>query len=52
VIEAVSTAGVPTRRVYAIDGRTTIAYLELDAAPSVIHVDPDHQLLVQTTVTP
>lgn len=52
VIEAVSTAGVPRRRVYAIDGRATIAYLELDAAPSAIHVDPDHRLLVQSTVMP
>jgi aminopeptidase N len=51
-VEAVSAAGVATRRVYALDDRTTIAYLELAAAPSVIHVDPDHRLLVQTTVTP
>jgi aminopeptidase N len=52
VIEAVSGVGAPIRRVYALDGRTTIAYLELDAAPSAIHVDPDGRLLVQSTVTP
>jgi aminopeptidase N len=52
VIEAVSGVGAVTRRVYAIDARTTIAYLELEAAPSAIRVDPDGRLLVQSTVTP
>jgi aminopeptidase N len=52
VIEAVSGVGAATRRVYAIDARTTIAYLELDAAPRTIRVDPDSRLLVQSTVTP
>jgi hypothetical protein len=52
VIEAVSGVGAATRRVYAIDVRTTIAYFELDAAPSAIRVDPDGRLLVQSTVTP
>ena len=54
VIEAVAGVGgdAAARRVYAIDARTTIAYLELDAAPSAIRVDPDGRLLVQSTVTP
>jgi aminopeptidase N len=52
VVEAVSAAGVATRRVYALDDRTTIAYLELDAMPSAIRVDPEGRLLVQSTVTP
>jgi hypothetical protein len=51
-VEAVSTAGAGTRRVYALDARTTIAYLELDAAPSSIRIDPDGRLLLQSTVTP
>ena len=51
-VEAVSATGATTRRVYALDGRTTIAYFELDAAPSAIHIDPDGRLLVQSTVTP
>lgn len=52
VVAAVSAAGAETRRVYALDGRTTIAYLELDSAPSAIRIDPDGRLLVQSTVTP
>ena len=52
VVAAVSAAGAETRRVYALDGRTTIAYLELDSAPSSIRIDPDGLLLVQSTVTP
>jgi len=52
VIEAVAATGTATRRVYAVDGRTTIAYLELDAAPTAVRVDPDHRLLVQSTVLP
>jgi aminopeptidase N len=52
VVEAVSTTGTTMRRVYALDARTTIAYLELDAVPSAIRVDPDNRLLVQSTVTP
>ncbi len=52
VIEAVPARGAPIRRVYAIDARTTIAYLEMDAAPAAIRVDPDGRLLVQSTVTP
>jgi len=52
VIEAVAATGTATRRVYAVDDRTTIAYLELDAAPTAIRVDPDHRLLVQSTVLP
>ena len=52
VVEAVSAAGVATQRVYALDDRTTIAYLELDAAPSAIRIDPDGRLLLQSTVTP
>ena len=52
VIEAVSPAGVATRRVYALDSRTTVAFLEADAAPSAIHVDPDGRWLIQSTVLP
>ena len=52
VIEAVSPAGVATRRVYALDSRTTVAFLEADVAPNAIHVDPDGRLLVQSTVSP
>ena len=52
VVEAVSATGATTRRVYALDGRTTVGYLELDAAPSAIHIDPDGRLLMQSTVTP
>lgn len=52
MVEAVSAAGVATRRVYALDARTTIAFLEVDAAPRAIRVDPDGRLLLQSTVTP
>jgi hypothetical protein len=52
VIEAVSPAGTATRRVYALDSRTTVAFLEADAAPRAIHVDPDGRLLIQSTMTP
>ena len=52
VVESVSAAGAVSRREYAIDARSTIAYLETDAAPSAVHIDPDSRLLLQSTVTP
>jgi hypothetical protein len=52
VVEAVTAGGTVTRRVYAIDARSTVAYLELGEPPATIRIDPDLRLLVQVTVNP
>jgi hypothetical protein len=35
-----------------MDGRTAIAFLEMDEPPAAIRVDPDARLLVTANVTP
>jgi aminopeptidase N len=52
VIEAVTAGGGTVRRVFSMDGRTAIAFLEMDEPPAAIRVDPDARLLVTANVTP
>jgi hypothetical protein len=48
-VEAVTAGARRVRRVYSMDARTSIAYLELDEAPADVRVDPDGRLLLKTT---
>lgn len=52
VVEAVTAGGTVTRRVYAIDARSTVEFVELGEPPVALRIDPDRRLLVQATVTP
>jgi aminopeptidase N len=51
-VEAVTAAGTPVRRVFSMDGRTAIAFIEMDEPPAGIRIDPDARLLLTATVTP
>jgi aminopeptidase N len=50
--EAVTAGGLHVRRVYSMDARAMIAFMELDEPPTAIRVDPDARLLVTANVTP
>jgi aminopeptidase N len=51
-IEAVTASGERVRRVFSMDGRTMIAFMEMDEPPTTMRVDPDARLLVTANVTP
>jgi aminopeptidase N len=50
VIEVPSQDGKVTRRVFSMDGRSSVAYLEMATPPTAIRVDPDGRLLLTATV--
>jgi aminopeptidase N len=51
-VEAVTGSGGHVRRVFSMDGRTMIAFIEMDEPPAAIRIDPDARLLVTTNVIP
>jgi aminopeptidase N len=51
-IEARTAGGARVRRVFSMDARTMIAYIEMDEPPAAILVDPDVRLLLTANVTP
>jgi aminopeptidase N len=48
-VEAVTAGAKRVRRVFSMDARSIIAYLELDEAPVEVRVDPDGRLLLNVT---
>ena len=51
-VEAVTGSGEHVRRVFSMDGRTMIAFIEMDDPPAAIRIDPDARMLVTATVVP
>jgi aminopeptidase N len=51
-VEAVTAGGGQVRRVFSMDARTMIAFMEMDEPPTAIRIDPDGRLLVTANVTP
>jgi len=51
-VEAVTAGAKRVRRVFSMDARTIIAYVELDEAPVEVRADPDGRLLLTTTPVP
>jgi aminopeptidase N len=45
-------SGALVRRVFSMDGRTMIAFIEMDEPPTAIRIDPDARLLVTANVVP
>ena len=50
VVEVLSPDGKVTRRVFSMDGRSSVAYLEMATPPSEVRVDPDGRLLLTATI--
>ena len=50
VVEVLSLDGKVTRRVFSMDGRSSVAYLETATPPSEVRVDPDGRLLLTATI--